>query len=248
MAKKKYVPQYTRDQAPRTLQEEPFYGLTLDPDQEVFRDAIWNPEKTIVLCNSAAGTGKSLIAVGVANLLVQYGFYDGIVYITFPVQEHVLGFLPGTQEDKISPYMQPLIDACLTLGLEPDKVIKSEDNLQAQKEGTAYIDFVSDTFMRGINLEHKVVIIDEMQNGYFDQCKKVLTRIHDNSLCICIGSSIQIDLVKKPERSGFIPYLDAFRKAIDNGEKRAQICELRYNHRGWLSSFCDKVMFGQEIE
>lgn len=239
----KYIAQYKRDQAPQSLKDEPFYGLELDPDQEVFRDAIWNPKKTIVLCDSRAGSGKTLVALGTANLLVQYGFYNGIVYITFPVQEHVLGYLPGTEEEKILPYRQPLEDALITLGIDPKMSIISEDNIQALKEGRAFIDFCSDTFMRGINLENKVVIIDEMQNAYFDQCKKVLTRIHDSSKCICIGSHIQTDIVKKPERSGFIPYLEAFRKAISEGENRAQVCQLTYNHRGWLSSFCDQVMF-----
>lgn len=245
MAKRKFNPttQYSPEDAPKTLKGHPFYGLELDPDQEVFRDAIWNPEKTIVLCNSRAGGGKTLIALATANLLVQYGFYNGIVYVMFPVQEHILGYLPGTQEEKILPYLQPLEDALNALGIDPQKTIVSEENMQAQKEGTAYIQFTTDTFMRGINLEHKVVIIDEMANGYFDQCKKVLTRIHDNAKAVCIGSTIQCDIVKKPERSGFIPYLNAFREAIDKGETRAQICELRYNHRGWLSSFCDNVMF-----
>jgi len=241
--KHSYIARYNKDQAPKTLKGEPFYGLNLDPDQEVFRDAIWNPEKTIVLCDSVAGSGKTLVAVGTANLLVQYGFYSGIVYITFPVQEHTLGYLPGTETEKILPYRQPLEDALLTIGVDPKMAIISEDNIQALKEGRAYIDFCSDTFMRGINLENKVVIIDEAANGYFDQCKKVLTRIHDNCKCIFIGSHIQCDIVKKPERSGFIPYLEAFRRAIDEGENRAQICELTYNHRGWLSNFCDHIMF-----
>lgn len=239
----KYIAQYTKNDAPRSLKGEPFYGLELDSDQEVFRDAIWNPNKTIVLCNSVAGTGKTLIAVGVANLLVQYGFYNGIVYVTFPVQEHALGYLPGTEEEKILPYRQPLEDALLTIGVDPKMAIISEDNLQAIKEGRAYIDFCSDTFMRGINLENKVVIIDEAENAYFDQCKKVLTRIHDSCKTVVIGSNIQTDIIKHPERSGFVPYIEAFRKAIDNGETRAQICELTHNHRGWLSNFCDLVMF-----
>lgn len=239
----KYIAQYNTKQAPKSLKGEPFYGLELDPEQEVFRDAIWNPEKTIVLCDAESGTGKTLVALGTANLLVQYGFYNGIVYITFPVQEHVLGYLPGTEEEKILPYRQPLEDALITLGIDPKMSIVSEDNIQALKEGRAFVDFCSDTFMRGINLENKVIIIDEMQNAYFDQCKKVLTRIHDSSKTICIGSHIQVDLYKKPERSGFIPYLEAFRKTIENGENRAQICQLTHNHRGWLSNFCDHVMF-----
>ncbi len=242
----KYIAQYNRDQAPQSLKGEPFYGLTLDPEQEVFRDAIWNPEKKVIICNAKAGTGKSTIALGVANLLVQYGFYNGIVYVMFPTMEQRLGYLPGTLEEKAAPYMQPLCDACYTLGLDPQQVILSEDNVQAMKEGKAYIQFTTDTFMRGINIENKVVIVEECQNGYLDEMKKVLTRIHDNCKLIMIGHSGQIDLIKKIERSGFVPYIDAFRKAIDKGEKRAQICELNTNHRGWISTFCDNVYFDQQ--
>ena len=51
----KYIAQYKRDQAPQSLKGEMFYGLELDPDQEIFRDAIWDPSKTIVLRDSLAG-------------------------------------------------------------------------------------------------------------------------------------------------------------------------------------------------
>ena len=151
----KYIAQYNRDQAPQSLKGEPFYGLTLDPEQEVFRDAIWNPEKKVIICNARAGVGKSVIAVGTANLLVQYGFYSGIVYVMFPTMEQRLGYLPGTLEEKAAPYMQALCDACYTLGLDPNQVILSEENTQAMKEGKAYIQFTTDTFMRGINIENK---------------------------------------------------------------------------------------------
>lgn len=239
----KYISQYNKNQAPRTLKGEPFYGLELDPEQEVFRDAIWNPEKKVVICNSKAGCGKTLIALGVANLLVQYGFHNGIVYVMFPTMEQRLGYLPGTLEEKAAPYMQALCDACYTLDIDPKMSIISEDNIQAQKEGRAFIEFTTDTFMRGINIENKVVIIDEAANGYLDELKKVLTRIHDNCKLVIIGHSGQCDLIKKSERSGFVPYINAFRKAIEEGETRAQICELNTNHRGWISSFCDNVNF-----
>ncbi len=107
--------------------------------------------------------------------------------------------------------------------------IKSDDNIQAQKDGRAYIDVCTDTFMRGTNLEHKVVIIDEAQNFCLDQLKKVLTRIHDNSKCIVIGSSIQCDIIKHPERSGFVPYIKAFEKS---GSNKCEICHLTKNYRG----------------
>ncbi len=241
--KKKYFQQLSPSQAPKSLDEIMFYGLDLDPEQKIFRDAIWNPERLVVCCDARAGSGKTLIALGTANLLVQYGFYDGIVYIMFPTQEQRLGYLPGTVEEKAAPYMQALCDALMTIGLDPQSAIISDNNIQAQKNGTAFIEFTTDTFMRGINIEHKVVIVDETANGYGDECKKVLTRIHDNCKTILIGHSKQCDLLKHKERSGFVPYLNAFRKAIDNGETRVQICELHTNHRGWVSTFCDNVEF-----
>ena len=105
---------------PASLDDSMFFGLTLDENQKKFRDAIWDESKTIVMCDSKAGTGKSLISVAVAHLLVKYGFYDGIIYIMSPTQEQVQGFLPGTIEEKSAPYMQPLIDSLITIGEDPD--------------------------------------------------------------------------------------------------------------------------------
>ena len=61
-----------KEDIPRTLEDSIFYGIPLDDEQKVFRDSIWNPEKLIIACNAKAGTGKTTIALGVANLLVQY--------------------------------------------------------------------------------------------------------------------------------------------------------------------------------
>ena len=230
---------YTPDKAPENLKDHPFYGLTLDPEQEKFRDAIYDPNIITVLCNAKAGVGKSVIAVGVANLLVQYGLYNGIVYIMSPTMEQKQGYLPGSQEDKNAPYMQPLLDALYSLNINPNTVIKSEDNIKALKDGTAYIDFTVDTYLRGCNLENKVVIVDEAQNFYGSELKKTLTRIHDNCKIIIIGHTLQCDLYKHPENSGFNQYLEAFKKIED--DPRVAICNLTINHRGWFSTFCDNV-------
>ena len=223
----------------KTLDGHIFYGLTLDENQKKFRDSIWDEKNIVTICNSKAGTGKSLIAVATAMLLHQYGRYNGIVYILFPTMEQKQGFLPGDASDKNAPYRQPLDDALTTLGYNPQVVIKG-DNMNDIKEGRAYIDFITDTYLRGTNFENKVVIIDEFQNGYFDQCKKVLTRIHDNSKVVVIGSSIQCDIISHPERSGFLKYLNAFKKIED--DPRVAICELTKNYRGWFSGFCDDIM------
>ena len=223
---------------PTSLEDHLFYGLSLDEEQMAFRDAIWDPEKLIVICNSKAGTGKTTVALGVANLLVQYGLYDNIIYIMAPTQEQRQGYLPGGLEDKNAPYKEPLIEAMNTLGIHSSALI-NEDSIKYIKTGEAYIQFTVDTYLRGCNFENSVVIIEEAQNYHFDELKKTLTRIHDNCKTILIGHDKQCDLYKHPERSGFVPYLKAFEKIKDDA--RVAICTLKTNHRGWLSTFCDAV-------
>lgn len=234
MAKKKQTFEVHGD-APKTLTEHPFYGLQLDAEQIEFRDAIWNPDNLIVFANSKAGTGKTLIAVATANLLVQYGLYDGIVYVVSPVQEEKSGFLPGDADSKTRVYTAPLYDALSKLDINPFTVVNQE-SIMNQKDGTGYIDCVSHLWLRGCNLEHKIVICEESQNFYQDELKKVLTRISDTSKTIVIGHSGQCDLYHNPERSGFIPYIEHFRN-----EPYAEICNLTINHRGKVSTHADEL-------
>lgn len=235
--KNKFQP-YSKEDAPERIDDKPFYNLKLDEEQKKFVSDIYDKDSLIVMCNAKAGTGKTTIAVGVANILVQYGFYDGIIYIASPTMEQKQGYLPGDREEKNAPYMEPLIEALYSLDINPHTSIKSEDNIQAIKDGTAYITFTVDTYLRGCNFENKVVIIDEAQNFYGDELKKVLTRIHDSCKTIVIGHTEQCDLYKHKEKSGFYQYLNAF-EYID--DKRIKICELNINHRGWVSTICDNV-------
>ena len=225
-------------EVPQTLEDRPFYGLELDDEQKVFRDAIWNKDKLIVFCNSKAGTGKTTVALGVANLLYEYGLYREVNYIVSPTQEQIQGFLPGDQEQKTAPYMGPLLDAMAVIGLDPNKSLISETNIQAQKEGTAFIRFLPHTYLRGCNFDNSVVIIEEAQNFYGDSLKKVLTRIHDNCKVIVIGHTGQIDILKHPERSGFAKYIEHFKD-----DPRCELVTLTHNHRGWISSHADELEF-----
>lgn len=220
---------------PKTLEGHPFYGIILDDEQLNFAEAIWNPNNLIVFCNSKAGTGKTLVAVGVANLLVQYGLYDGIVYVVSPVQEEKSGFLPGDADSKTRVYTSPLYDALYKLDINPNTAVNQE-SIMNLKNGTGYIDCVSHLWLRGCNLENKVVIVEESQNFYKDELKKVLTRVADNSKTIVIGHTGQCDLYHNPERSGFAPYIEHFKN-----EPYAQICTLVKNHRGVVSTHADEL-------
>lgn len=220
---------------PKTLEGHPFYGLELDEEQLTFANAIWNPDNLIVFANACAGSGKTTIAVGVADMLVQYGLYDGIVYVISPVQEEKSGFLPGDADAKTQVYTAPLYDALAKLEINPFTAIKQE-SITNQKNGTGYIDCVSHLWLRGCNLENKVVIVEESQNFYQDELKKVLTRIADNSKTIVIGHTGQCDLYHYPERSGFAPYIEHFKN-----ESYAQICTLTKNYRGKVSTHADEL-------
>lgn len=234
MAKKKIQLEFYGE-APKTLDGHPFYGMILNEEQKVFAEAIWNPENLIVFCDSRAGTGKTTVAVGVANMLVQYGLYDGIVYIAAPVQEEKLGYMPGTLQDKVSLYFDPLYQALIKLNINPNTAINQLD-IENQKNGTGYIDAITHVFLRGQNFENKVVICEESQNLYGDELKKVLTRIHDNCKTIVIGHTGQCDLYHNPEHSGFAPYIEHFRD-----EPYAQVCALTKNYRGKVSTHADEL-------
>lgn len=226
------------DEIPDTLEGHIFYGMNLDENQRKFRDAIWDKHNIITICNAKAGTGKTTIAVATANLMYGYGIFNKISYIVFPTMEQKQGFIPGSPDEKNSPYRQPLDDALMTIGVNPGTAIISDDMIN-NKQGNSYIEFISDTYLRGTNFDNQIVIIDESQNAYKDQLKKVLTRIHDNCKVIMIGHNGQCDIIKHPERTGFEPYISAFKKIEE--DPRVCICELTKNYRGWLSEFCDNV-------
>lgn len=221
---------------PQTLDDHPFYGLKLDDAQKLFRDAIWDDNKLIVFCNSKAGTGKTLIAAATANLLCQYGKHDGIVYIASPTQEQKQGYLKGTIEEKSEPYFEPFYEALQKIGVNTNTVFLG--NALNEKYQTGYIECLTHTFLRGANFENKVILVDEAQNYYFDELKKVLTRIGSNCKTIVIGHDGQNDLLSNPNRSGFVPYMNWFAD-----DQRTAICRLEKNYRGWVSEHADNFNF-----
>lgn len=219
---------------PKDLNDHIFYGLELDEEQKVFRDAIWSDDIDIVFCDARAGTGKTLVSIATALLLYEHKNYNGIVYVTSPTQEEKLGYLPGNKDDKISPYTNPIKKALIKLNYVPDTMIANE-NIQNVKEG-ACIECVSHNYLRGDNFDDKIIIIDEAQNMYLDELKKTLTRVNSTCKTIVIGHSGQCDLFKNKIRSGFSFYREWFKD-----KPRAAVCELNTNHRGWVANHADDL-------
>lgn len=216
------------------LPNKTFYKKTLDDDQQIFFDAIKNPDKTIIFCNAAAGTGKTTIAMGAANILVQdkRNDLDGIVYIVSPYGEQKQGYLPGDITAKSEVYYEPAYQAMIEVDMNPNADVMSE-SMAAKKRGDGFVKMLTHTYLRGTNLQNKVVIIDESQNYTVDELKKVLTRCHDSCKVIVIGHTGQIDIKGS---SGFAKYLNWF-----EGQERCAVCQLTKNYRGWLSTYADKL-------
>ena len=211
---------------------KPFYKLTLDAEQRAFVDAIMDTTATIVFCNAAAGTGKTTLAFGAANLLYydKRNSLDGIVYIVSPYGEQKQGYLPGSYTEKSEVYFEPAYQAMIKVDINPYNDVCSE-SMTKQKKGDGYVKLLTHTFLRGTNLENKVVILDEAQNYTVAELKKVLTRCHDSCKVIVIGHTGQVDI---RDNSGFARYMDHF-----HGQERCRVCKLTTNYRGWLSTYAD---------
>ena len=211
-----------------------FYDMTLDDEQASFVDAIKDLSKTIVFCDAPAGTGKTTLAMGAANILVQdkRNELDGIVYIVSPYGEQKQGYLPGSITEKSEVYYEPAYQAMIEVGMNPNTDVCNE-SMTAKKRGEAFVKLLTHTYLRGTNLQKKVVILDEAQNYTVSELKKVLTRIHDSCKVIVIGHTGQIDI---RGGSGFARYLEHFQ-----GQERCAVCKLITNHRGWLSTYADEL-------
>ena len=231
-------PERQKKSLPDVLDDRPFFGLELDEEQLAYRDAMWSKDKLIVFCNAVSGTGKTTLAVMTAELLVESGRYNGIVYITAPVQEERIGFLPGTAQEKTLVYCEPFYEAAIKANINIYTAIKQEQqsDAMASKFGLAYIDLRSHNYLRGITFDNKVIIIDEAQNFYLDELKKTLTRVTDNCKTIVIGHTGQCDLLKKRENAGFDKAIELFRE-----KPFASVNNLTHNYRGIVSSTADEL-------
>ena len=145
-----------------------------------------------------AGTGKTYLAVGMAVAYLLARKVNRIVLARPAVEAgERLGFLPGTLQEKVDPYLRPLYDALYDL-LESDKVERFLEK--------GVIEIAPIAFMRGRTLNDSFVILDEAQNTTAEQMKMFLTRMGFNSKMVITGDITQIDLDGR--RSGMLDAID----------------------------------------
>src|SRR6266849_3815207 len=169
---------------------------TLTPktlNQKLYVEAI--EKYDMVFGIGPAGTGKTYLAVSMAVRSLLEKKVSRIV-LTRPAVEagERLGFLPGTLEEKIDPYLKPLYDALYDM-LDVERVDRHLER--------GVIEIAPIAFMRGRTLNDSFVILDEAQNTTREQMKMFLTRIGYNSKAVITGDITQVDLPKS-EHSGLL--------------------------------------------
>lgn len=208
------------------------------PDKYDMRCIYVENSDHLYLTNDFIVTHNTTIAVATACLMVECGLYDNIFYCfsTNNGARESLGFLPGTIEEKEQSFYDPCLQALVACGYDPQKVVK-ELNPEGDKAGTTFVSCRSHAFLRGTNIDdHTILILDETQNNYWDEIKKILTRIKDGAKVIMIGHVGQIDIQKHPENSGFRAYINLFKN-----DPAVRVCQLTKNFRGHISEVADTM-------
>jgi phosphate starvation-inducible PhoH-like protein len=167
------------------------------PNQRKYVEAIEQSDMTFGL--GPAGTGKTYLAVAMAASALMAKRVSRIILVRPAVEAgERLGFLPGSLQEKVDPYLRPLYDALYDL-LDPAKVDKLLE--------TNVIEVAPLAFMRGRTLSDAFIIMDEAQNTTIEQMKMFLTRMGNNSRAVITGDLTQIDL-PNPKKSGLLDALN----------------------------------------
>jgi phosphate starvation-inducible protein PhoH and related proteins len=166
-------------------------------NQRRYLDAI--EQHDMVFGVGPAGTGKTYLAVAMAISALLSKRVNRIILARPAVEAgERLGFLPGTLQEKIDPYLRPLYDALYDM-MDPEKVDRYlEKNV---------IEIAPIAFMRGRTLNDSFVILDEAQNTTSEQMKMFVTRLGFNSKAVITGDITQIDL-PTARRSGLLQAID----------------------------------------
>jgi len=176
----------------------PNYGIQARNTEQKFAFEVLNdPEIKLVGITGKAGTGKTLLAL--ASALKQAKLYKQIL-LARPIvalANKDIGFLPGTEKDKVAPYMQPLFDNLKVIkGQFPVNSMEANNIDEMQKNKQLVIEALA--FIRGRSLSDTICIVDEAQNLTPHEIKTIITRTGEGTKMIFTGDIQQIDS----------PYLD----------------------------------------
>ncbi len=208
-----------------------------NPEQNFALNLLLDPEIDFVTLLGAAGTGKTLLALaaGLAQVLDEKRYVEIIMTrVTVPVGEDI-GFLPGTEEEKMTPWMGALMDNLEVLSQTEggDWGRQATQDLLSNR-----IKIRSLNFMRGRTFQNRYLILDEAQNLTSKQMKTLITRAGPGTKVICLGNIAQIDTPYLTETTSGLTYVvDRFKGWPHGGH-----VTLRRGERSRLAEFASDML------
>jgi phosphate starvation-inducible protein PhoH len=157
-----------------------------------------------VMFHGTAGTGKTFVGLYLAlKEVLHHEEQDKVIIVRSVVPSRDIGFLPGSQKEKIKVYESPYQLICTELFNRGD----AYDILKQKNQ----IEFISTSFIRGITIKNAVVIIDEVQNMNWAEISTVLTRIGENCRVIISGDTKQSDLSERDGKRDLLKLINVCR-------------------------------------
>lgn len=177
-------------------------------NQKIFADLL--ETKEVVICSGPAGTGKTYVACAQALKLIKSDHRFKKIYIVKSVttlKDEEIGFLKGTMEEKMEPFVYSFIHNF-------EKITDRSTIQFMRSNGT--IQVMPIAYLRGINFDDCIVLIDECQNITPDNMHTIMTRLGTNCKMIFLGDTAQIDL-KNKRNSSLRMIMDKFTKLEEFG-------------------------------
>lgn len=224
------------------------WGITArNREQNFALNLLMNPDCDFVSLLGQAGTGKTLLALASAlTQTLETKRYNEIIITraTVPVGDDI-GYLPGTEEEKMLPWMGALEDnlEVLHLGMGGKDLLSSDGNAASARNATmelirSRIKVKSMSFMRGRTFMNKFLIIDEAQNLTPKQMKTLITRAGPGTKIVCLGNIAQIDTPYLTEGSSGLTYVvDRFK-----GWPHAGHITLQRGERSRLADYASEAL------
>lgn len=179
--------------------------------QEMYCKLLKTKNRKIVIANGPAGTGKTLFATEFGIRYFLTNTYEKLIFTRPSVSvDEELGFLPGTLEEKMAPWVRPIYDVLYNF-LSPKEV----QQLMEEK----VIEIAPLGYMRGRTFKNAWIVADEMQNSTISQMKMLLTRLGENSRLVVTGDLQQFD--RAFEQNGLDDFLRKFqarKEVISSGQ------------------------------
>jgi len=232
----------------------PILGLTpRDPLQCFAMEFLLDPEVQLVVLDGPAGSGKTRMMVAAAlfsllgqpttmrfasgSSLTQASRFDNGLFLLrpeHPSSKYELGFLPGDFEQKVTPWLEPILQHMRSLS------VLNEHDFVADLENRNQLHFLSTAMLRGLDIERSIVVVDELQNGDRHLAKTLMSRFCDTSKVVLAGclDPVQIDNPYVDWRSNALTRVKQTYKGF--GPYVAQI-SLQQNYRGPISKKADEL-------